>query len=339
MRVLEYIWIDGYNTLRSKTRVLKNEVVKVEEIPEWNYDGSSTNQASGDNSEIILKPVYLCADPFRLYTNSITYIRGSHVKFGLVLCETYNIDGTPTSTNKRHNALEVFEKYSSEEPMFGIEQEFFISVGGKPIGFTEDAKPQKDYYCGVGGDNVCRRDVIEEAFQNCLKGGLNLTGLNAEVAPSQWEFQVCAIGINAADQLIMLRYITNRTLEKHGYNMDISPKPMEGDWNGSGCHVNFSTQIMRDAGGLEHIIKGITKLGEHHSDCMLIYGDDNERRLTGLHETSDYNSFSYGVANRGASVRIPRDTEKNKCGYFEDRRPSSNMDPYLVTSAILEFIH
>ena len=331
----EYIWIDGYGSLRSKTRAVDSEDVykinlakRLENLPEWNYDGSSTNQADGSDSEVLLKPVAIYPDPFR-----------SIVGF-LVLCETYLPNGEPTKSNTRFKANQIFDKYSSLEPMYGIEQEFFISQNGKVISFLQDGlqpMPQKDYYCGVGGNNIYGRKIIEDAFTNCLQAGLNLTGLNAEVAPAQWEFQVCAVGIAAADQLVMLRYITQRTLELSGYTMDISPKPIQGDWNGSGCHVNYSTKEMREEGGINAIMSGIELLGSKHLECMEQYGSGNRERLTGLHETSDYHKFSYGVANRGCSVRIPRDTEKNGCGYFEDRRPSSNMDPYIVTSLILSY--
>lgn len=326
--LLEYIWIDGDGGLRSKTKVVKRYGFDMEKVPIWNYDGSSTKQAEGSDSEVILKPVRCFLDPFRKKNNY------------LVLCESLLPDGTPAKNNTRHNANRIFTEFETLETMFGIEQEFFISKGNDVLAFSDDKvlADQNDYYCGVGGNNIYERKVIEEAFQNCLFAGLNLTGLNAEVAPSQWEFQVCAYGIDAADQLIVLRYITNRTLELYGYHINLHPKPVTGDWNGSGCHVNFSTNKMREEGGIIYIMEGINNLGEKHLESMKIYGLHNEERLTGKHETSSFKDFSYGVANRGASVRIPRDTQKNGCGYFEDRRPSSNMDPYLVTSSIVQNI-
>lgn len=330
--ILEYIWVDGFGNLRSKTRYIKQfliyENIKIEEIPEWNYDGSSTGQASGDNSEVILKPCAIYNDPFRKNNNK------------LVLCETYYSDGTPHITNTRFQANSIFEKNLEKEPMFGIEQEFFITKNKWPIGFPENRnnypEPQQHFYCSTGGDYSIGRDCVEQAFNNSIYAGLDITGLNAEVAPSQWEIQICTIGIEAADQLYILRYILNRTAEEYGWAIDYHPKPIKEDWNGSGCHTNFSTKAMREEGGYEVILDAITKLGEKHNYHMERYGLDNNERMTGKHETASYDTFSYGVADRGSCIRIPREVEKNRKGYFEDRRPISNMDPYVVTSLILD---
>ena len=331
--VLEYVWLDGENKPRSKTRVLDNDklIAKVSKIPEWNYDGSSTGQALGGDSEVILKPCAMFNDPFR-----------PHLQYNckLVLCDTYLPNGDPHPTNTRYSAHKLFNKRLELSPLFGIEQEFFITKNGWPAGFPENRldfpPPQGPFYCGVGGDNAIGRDCVEKTFARCLAAGLSLTGLNAEVAPSQWEFQVCTHGINCADQLMMLRYILTRTSEEYGCSVSFDPKPVPGDWNGSGCHTNFSTGPMRDVGGYDVIMSAILELEKKHSAHMNAYGKDNDKRMTGLHETADYNVFSYGVADRGASIRIPRDTEKNRRGYLEDRRPASNMDPYVVTSMIFE---
>lgn len=322
--LVEYIWLDANNNPRSKTRVINNSDLT---LPNWNYDGSSTGQADGNDSEVIIKPGPIFKDPFRGHDNI------------MVLCETYNPDMTPHKTNTRNKAIKLFNQNLDLKPMFGIEQEFFLEKNNKILGWelNETPKEQGDYYCGIGSNNGIGRDCIEHAFQNCLYAGLKLTGMNAEVAPSQWEFQVCETGIVAADQLIMMRYILNRTAESFGYNINYHPKPITGgDWNGSGCHTNFSTQPMRDQNGYSVILDAIKKLEVKHEHHMTQYGIDNHLRMTGLHETASFDKFSYGVANRGASIRIPRDTEAKQCGYFEDRRPSSNMDPYVVTSLIFE---
>ena len=331
----EYIWIDGQGKPRSKTKVVglrqpihKGALVHVNTFPEWNYDGSSTGQALGSDSEVILRPQVAFPDPFRGHPHQ------------LVLCDTYLPTGEPHPTNTRVNAKRLFDSNPNLKPRFGIEQEFFLTKGGRPVGFPKDPllypTPQGSYYCGTGADHIIGRECIERAFENCLNAGLTLTGLNSEVAPSQWEFQVDAYGLDVCDQLYVMRYILDRTAEAYGWGIELYPKPIEGDWNGSGCHINFSTEPMRNSGGYAVILQAIQKLEKHHARHMRQYGDGNHKRMTGQHETADFHVFSYGVADRGASVRIPRETERLGCGYFEDRRPSSNMDPYLATSLIFD---
>ena len=328
--IVEYVWLDVNGNPRSKTNVIYQkapEKLTDLNLPFWNYDGSSTGQADGTNSEVILKPQSVFPDPFR----------GGDCL--MVLCDTYNPDNTPLNSNHRYTAEQCFALWPNAEPMFGIEQEFFLMKGDKVLAFAgdNDPKEQADYYCGNGGNNAIGRECVEVAFKRCILAGIHVTGLNAEVAPSQWEIQVCATGIAAADQLIMMRYILNRTAEMHGLWVNYHPKPLEGEWNGSGCHVNFSTKAMREgSNGYELIKVAIQKLEQQHQKHIEHYGAHNELRLTGRHETASMDTFTYGVADRGASIRIPRETEKKGKGYFEDRRPSSNMDPYIVTSLILE---
>jgi len=325
---LEYIWIDGYRNLRSKTKFVNKVISNLDECGEWNYDGSSTGQATGKDSEVIIRPCALYPDPFR---------KDNHK---LILCDTYTMNGEPHITNTRFKANKIFNKNLNLKPMFGIEQEFFLVKNDYPIGFPIDRaflpKEQKNYYCGVGGSNAIGRECVEKAFDRCIYSGLSVTGLNAEVAPSQWEIQLCDIGIEAADQLTIMRYILCRTAEEYGLDINLEPKPVAGDWNGSGCHVNYSTEPMRGEGGYDVILTAIDKLAHKHKFHMKYYGENNDKRMTGLHETASYDQFTVGVANRGCSVRIPSSTDKNKRGYLEDRRPASNMDPYLVTSLIFE---
>lgn len=320
--IAEYIWLGGENELRSKTRVLEQNYP----VPDWDYDGSSTKQADGASSEVILKPSAIFKDPFR-GENDI-----------LVLCSTYRPDGTPLSNNHRDWAKKIFDAAPDEEPWYGLEQEYFIYdvVTKLPIGFNEAGK-QGQYYCSVGSRNAFGRNIVEEHMQACIKAGVNISGINAEVAPGQWEYQVgpCT-GIDAADQLWIARYILERVSEIYNVYICLEPKPLNGDWNGSGCHTNYSTKKMREQGGIDEINKAIQLLGEKHTDHMKIYGSGNELRLTGKHETSSFHAFSSGIANRNASVRIGNKTVNEGRGYFEDRRPSSNMDPYLVTAKIFE---
>lgn len=329
----EYVWIGGaYTTggfdLRSKTKSLESKPTKVEDLPIWNYDGSSTGQAPGDDSEVLLKPVRIFPDPFR---------RGDNI---LVLCETIlPVTLKPIPTNTRCAAKAIFDQKLDLKPWFGIEQEYTLikKDGIRPLGFPEVGypAPQGPYYCGAGYDSAIGRPVADAHYKACLYAGITISGINAEVMPGQWEYQVgpCE-GIESGDHLWMSRYLMIRVCEVLGVNITFDPKPASGDWNGAGCHTNYSTAPMRADGGYTEIIKAIEKLGKKHDEHIKVYGEGNERRLTGAHETAPITKFSYGVANRGASVRIPRDAEQQKKGYFEDRRPASNMDPYVVTSKI-----
>lgn len=326
--LVEYIWLDGNNNFRGKTRVIEivNDIT-IDDIPEWNYDGSSTYQATGDNSEVLIKPR-------RIYS----YTPLGDFKRFLVICDTWLPNGQPHPSNTRHSASNIFQKKSELIPWFGIEQEFFFidPKTNLPLGFNSNgsAHPQGQYYCSIGASNCFKRDIADACLKNCLISGLNVTGLNFEVAPGQCEIQLREEGIKAADDLLIMRYLITRTSEEFGVNVDFSAKPVHGDWNGSGCHVNFSTQPMRDENGLIYIMEAIDKLSHNHQTHIKNYGDDNHLRLTGLHETSSIDDFSYGVANRGCSIRIPNETNINKRGYFEDRRPSSSMDPYKVLSLL-----
>eukprot|EP01083_Nonionella_stella_P030235 82925_1 len=328
---VEYIWIGGSGMdIRAKTRVLKKKVNDVSEIPCWNYDGSSTGQADGSYSEIWLQPVKICRDPFR---------GGDNI---LCLCETLNAkDMKPTGTNNRHDAAKIFEhkEVSEQEPWYGIEQEYTLlgEFNRTPLGWPTNGfpAPQGPYYCSVGTTFAYGRQVAEAHCKACLFAGLDISGINAEVMPGQWEFQVGpSVGIDSGDQMWLARYILNRVGEDFNVNVSYDPKPIQGDWNGAGCHTNYSTKAMREEGGYKFILDACKKLGKHHKDHMAVYGRHNQLRLTGKHETADFRNFRYGVADRGASIRIPRQTEIDQKGYLEDRRPAANMDPYVVTAMV-----
>jgi len=318
----EYIWIDGTEPtarLRSKTRILADGA----ELPDWSFDGSSTNQAPGDNSDCILKPVFSCPDP----------IRGGDNK--LVLCEVFLVDGTPHETNTRAKLRPVAERYEEQESWYGIEQEYTFFKDGRPLGFPERGfpAPQGFYYCGVGADEVFGRDIVEAHMDACLAAGLKISGINAEVMPGQWEFQIGPAGpVEVADHVWVARWLLYRIAEDYGVSATLDPKPVAGDWNGAGAHTNFSTKAMRES--YDAIITACEALAEKAAEHIAGYGADIERRLTGMHETSAWSEFSYGVADRGASVRIPWQAEVDKRGYIEDRRPNANVDPYVVTRLI-----
>jgi len=326
----EYIWIDGSGeNVRSKTKTLSAAPKDPSDLPIWNFDGSSTGQAPGTDSEVMLKPQAIFKDPFR---------GGDNI---LVMCDCYTPQGQPIPSNTRADAEKIFNKVKKSKPWFGLEQEYTLFSAGDnwPLGWPTGGfpGPQGPYYCGAGVDKIFGRELAEAHYKACLFAGINISGINAEVMPGQWEFQVgpCE-GISAGDQLWVARYLMERIGEEFGVRVSFDPKPMEGDWNGAGCHTNFSTEEMRNDGGWEIIQKALTKLEATHMDHIAVYGKGNERRLTGKHETAPITQFSWGVANRGCSIRIPRSTEAEGKGYLEDRRPASNMDPYIVTSKLVE---
>jgi glutamine synthetase len=322
----EYIWIDGTEPtamLRSKTKILADGA----EPGIWGFDGSSTNQAEGHSSDRVLKPVASFPDPIR---------GGADL---LVLCEVFNIDGTPHESNTRALLRPVAERFAAQESLFGIEQEYTFFDGTRPLGFPQGGypAPQGGYYCGVGADEIYGREIVEAHLDNCLAAGLGISGINAEVMPGQWEFQVGPLDpLQVADQLWVARWLLYRTAEDFGISATLDPKPAKGDWNGAGAHTNFSTKAMRE--GYDAIVEACEALGRDDKPLEHIrhYGVGVEDRLTGAHETAPWSEYSYGVSNRGASVRIPWQVEVDKKGYIEDRRPNANVDPYVVTRLIVD---
>ncbi|MFH1286860.1 MAG: glutamine synthetase GlnII [Candidatus Magasanikbacteria bacterium] len=330
--IAEYIWIDGQKPtakLRSKTKILDHPIDSLDDIPQWGFDGSSTEQTTDANSDCLLDPVKFFKDPVR---------RDGHV---LVLCEVMNPDGSPHSSNTRARLRELARKHEKEEALFGIEQEYTLFDGVSPLGWPDRGfpAPQGGYYCGVGADEVYGREIVEEHLQACLDANIRISGINAEVMPAQWEYQVGAIGpLEVADQLWISRWLLYRIAENHKVSATLYPKPIKGDWNGAGAHTNFSTKKMRETGGIEVINEACRKLEQRHKEHIKIYGAHNRERLTGLHETCSIDEFRYGVSDRGASIRIPLMTQNNGYGYLEDRRPAANMDPYQVCRVMLETI-
>ena len=324
---LEYIWMDGYTpepNLRSKTKVLTSDTEpELESLPIWNFDGSSTMQAEGNYSDCLLKPVKIIRDPQR--------------KNGyLVLCEVLNPDMTPHSSNTRSSVKD------NSNMWVGFEQEYFIYDGELPLGHTKgNMKPQGEYYCGIGSDNVSGRNIVEHHLDICLSAGLNVTGINAEVALGQWEFQVMGKGtLDSCDQLILCRYLLQRVAETYNVKIEYHPKPLQGDWNGSGLHTNFSNKKMREVGGKEYFESIFNMFDVNHTKHIENYGSDNQMRLTGKHETQSIDKFSWGISDRGSSIRVPQATVNNGWkGYVEDRRPASNGDPYRIMKVISESVN
>ena len=341
MITAEYIWIDGTeptHKLRSKTKILNNYKpdCRIEDFPEWGFDGSSTHQAPGDKSDCILKPVVSCRDPIRQKTMVGAY---------LVLCEVFSANGSPHPTNTRAELRRVLDAGAQKSgPWFGIEQEYTLFKGRWPLGWPDGGypPPQGPFYCGVGADEVFGRPLVEAHLSACLDAGLAVTGINAEVMPGQWEFQIgTADPLTVSDHLWLARWILYRLGEDYGITVRLDPKPVEGDWNGAGAHTNFSTVAMRDSVhnlGMAAITNACEMLGAKAAEHIACYGYGIEKRLTGKHETCSYKEFRYGVSDRGASIRIPLHVAQNGYGYLEDRRPCANIDPYVVTARILKTV-
>jgi len=345
MKKLEYIWLDGCETqqLRSKTkiidcdtetkRLLKQYKSKKKKAPIWNFDGSSTYQAETSKSELALIPKNYFMNPFA--KDSI-----------LVLCEVFNTDGTAHESNTRKKMVDALSKYD-DETMWGWEQEYFIfdQKTKKPIGWPEKGSPreQGEYYCSVGSNNVAGREFVEEHADLCISAGISISGINAEVALGQWEYQVGTVTAEeGADQLWISRYILHRLSEKYGYRIELDPKPFAGnEWNGSGMHVNFSTKTIREdkLNKMMIAIEMCEKLGEKHAEHIEVYGKNNEARLTGANETSSIEKFGWGIGDRTKSIRIPSTIQDpDSIGYIEDRRPASNGDPYLIVEKMVTTI-
>lgn len=344
MNIVEYIWMDGAvptQKLRSKTRILsfdQQDELDLKACPKWGFDGSSTYQAEGHNSDLILEPICGVKDPLR---------GKGHF---LVMCEVMNPDGTPHISNTRAQLRRVLDLGARKEnPWFGFEQEYTLFKGRTPMGWPEDGypAPQGPFYCGVGADEAFGRSIVEEHLRRCIDAGLMIYGVNGEVMPGQWEYQIGYRGLDSesadpltvADHNWIARWLLYRIGEYHKINATLHPKPVRGDWNGAGQHTNFSTKAMRTPdGGKQAIASAIEKLKEKHAEHIALYGDGLSERLTGLHETCAIDQFRSGVSDRGASIRIPLEVDKKGYGYIEDRRPGANADPYVIASRILKTI-
>lgn len=338
-----YIWIDGTSptqTLRSKVKIVANnkKELTAADLPQWSFDGSSTYQATGHDSDLILQPVCIVKDPILDENNY------------LALCEVLNPDGTPHESNKRAHLVKVMEQGGkAQDPWIGFEQEYTLFNGTQPLGWPDRGypAPQGPFYCGVGADEVFGRELVEQHAQACLDAGIMLYGLNAEVMPGQWEFQIGYRGVDSesadpvtvSDHLWLARWLLYRLGEEFGISAKLHPKPVKGDWNGAGKHTNFSTRAMRDPKtGMQAIDAAIKALELRHKEHIAVYGHELELRLTGKHETAHMNQFIAGVGNRGASVRIPRPVANQGYGYLEDRRPGANANPYEVAAMLVETI-
>lgn len=342
LKLVEYIWIDGtkpVSLLRSKSRIVKlPKDPNVEDLPHWSFDGSSTAQAMGKDSDCILKPVCLVKDPL---------IDGGDY---LVLCEVLNADLSIHISNNRAKLISILASGGQEhEPWLGFEQEYTMFRNNLPLGWPENGSPapQGPYYCGVGPKQIFGRTLAMEHAHACVQAGLLYYGLNAEVMPGQWEFQIGYRGLenedagalNISDHTWIARWLLHRLSEQHNIHISLDNKPVKGDWNGAGMHTNFSTKEMRNSQtGQAAIDNAIQKLSINHSQHIRHYGHGLADRLTGQHETSSIHEFSAGMSDRGCSIRIPKMVALTGSGYLEDRRPGANSDPYLVAACLVATI-
>jgi len=338
----EYIWIDGnvpVRQIRSKAKIVNvSKSPKIEDFPEWTFDGSSTSQATGDDSDCLLNPVNFVRDPFRGEGNY------------LVMCEVLNPDGSIHESNSRAQLRGVLDAGAGQQdPWLGFEQEYTLFHNNIPLGWPQHGYPvpQGPYYCGVGSEQIFGRDIAEEHARLCVAAGIMIYGINAEVMPGQWEFQIGYRGqdgenagaLNICDHMWIARWMLHRISEEYDVHVSIDNKPVKGDWNGAGMHTNFSTKATRsEKNGRKAIADAIARLGDNHKAHIDLYGHGLHERLTGLHETSSIEDFSAGAADRGCSIRIPRMVEQKGCGYLEDRRPGANADPYLVGARLIATI-
>ncbi len=345
MRQAEYIWLDGETPaqqVRSKARIVTiDDDVSFHPhgFPQWDYDGSSTYQASGHDSDLILQPVRVVRDPLRCH--------GAR----LVLCEVLRPEGAPHETNTRARLRsQLANGAAAHEPWVGFEQDYTLFEGERPLGFPTDSaapKSQGPFYCGVGADRIFGRDFVEAHTQACIDAGLMIYGINAEVMPGQWEFQIGYRGIDSeapdvlkvSDHLVLARWLLRRVGERFGVEPRLDPRPVTGDWNGAGNQTNFSTANMRDkATGLNAIRDAVKRLATRHDEHIAGYGYGLAEGTNSAHEPWSITEFKSGVADRGASIRIPRAVELAGGGYLEDRRPGANCDPYTVCTLLIETI-
>ena len=357
---LEYIWLDHFGEIRSKTKIYTEAFVGPEDLPVWDtINFHSPDQGLGIEFMVLLKPVAIYPDPFR---------GGNHQ---IVLTEVLNLDNTPHYSNHRALAVEVEEKAKDHEPQFGIEQEYmifsttvatregtqnkktFIEKKRVPYGWAGHDDPREDEqtriyisYLSVGKGILYGRDLAEEHLDHCLHAGLKIHGINAEANPSQWEYQIGVCGpVEMADHLTVSRYILHRLSEKYNASISLQPKPYKGDhYFGSGLHTNFSTKKMREGAdgkkGIQFVEEACEKLcdPELHQKHMDVYGDNKERLDgTGL-VVGSKDKCTWGKADKKTSLNITVPTIVKEKGYFEDRRPASNADPYRIAARMVQSV-
>ena len=282
----------------------------------------------------MLKPVFVCDDP----------IRGEPHK--LVMCEVFLVSGEPHPSNTRAACREIAENYAHHDTWFGLEQEYTFFDGIKPLGWPDNGfpAPQGGYYCGVGADEVFGRPVVEAHLENCLKAGLKISGINAEVMPGQWEFQVGPVAApEVADQLWVARWLLYRTAEDFpttvGQQRLGQARPEAGQGRLERRRLPHQLLDRRDARELRRVHR--RRRGARHAPRAA------HRQLRRRHRGAPDRPARDGLAARvhatASRTAAPRCAFRgrsriDKKGYIEDRRPNANMDPYVVTRLIIETV-
>jgi len=317
--IFDYVWLDGADPagLRSITHVHYRRFFSLTASPPIKtFAGLSTNQSNEELSDCLLVPVRVYPNPFRANGK-------------LVLAEVCTPEKQPHASNYRHSLAQVTRTTRSKGPLFGIEQEYYLTRNPGQDIFKSDTN-----YCGVGTASVFSRAIVARHLDLCLITNIHITGYNAEATRGQWEFQVGPDDpLTVADDLIIARYILLRLAEEDNLNVSFNPVPENMSFNMSGAHVNFSDRKTRCANGLSALEQKIHKLETSHIEAIAILGTDNERRLRA--NNPKYQSFKSGRLDRSAAIRIPLLTVRKNSGHFEDRRPGANINPYRYLHFLL----
>lgn len=309
-----YIWIDATGeNIRLKDRIL-NEIPKlIADIPKWSYAENPPYQ-TGSSIEMMLYPRALYRNPFKPGKHDV-----------IVMCDTYQPDGSPFHTNHRHAMQTSVDKTIEQEPIFGIEQKYtLLDEQGQPFIRPKNELMEGTNYCGVGFNGIYARDLVESHALACLYAGIDFSGTNADEFPLQWRYKIGpSVGIQAADDLWVSRYILVRIAEEFG--ICVTLKSIEGDRNQTRAHINYSTAAMRADGGIKVIREAIKLLEHEHNEHLKVF-DAHESKI---------DTFSWDVADRNVSVRVPESVAESEKELLKDRGPPSNMDPYVVCNALL----
>jgi glutamine synthetase len=352
---VEYLWLDAKHHTRSKMRTLylshdeaadislDDPASALRVIPRWEFDGGATGQATAGGRECVLEPVHAIRHPFPL--------RPLSIPTWLVMCELRIGSGRIHPTDTRAMTRHSFENSAvirDQRALFSAEQEFFFfdKATKAPHGWTiKSTLPRDEYYCGVNRSLKVEREIINELYEKCLACDIPICEASQEVSPAQWKYRIGpAPAPLIGDLLYFAKFILFRLCERHDLYPAFNPKPIKGDWNGSGCHFTISTRHTRHSVkdpadssrfscGSARIREITDKMSDNHEDFMRSTGSKNIERLTGTHNTSNFRTFSIGINTKSASVAI----DSSGRG-LEDRRPGANVDYYTILSLYARYL-